>query len=100
MAQLTTIRWKAKGTESEFLKLLENVNAYVARGPFYYVITGITCETFETDAVIAPSGEVVQRSWSKDLFEIIVDFAVHDTIESGRKRASEDDLRIILSPRT
>lgn len=100
MAQLTTIRWKAKGTESEFLKLLENVNAYVARGPFYYVITGITCETFETDAVIAPSGEVVQRSWSKDLFEIIVDFAVHDTIESGRKRASEDDLRIILSPHT
>jgi len=100
MAKLTTIRWKVKGTESDFLKLLENINAYVTRGPFYYLITNISCETFEVDAVITPSGEVVQRNWSNGLYDITVDFAVHSTIESDRKRANEDDLRIILSPRT
>lgn len=98
---ITIIEVKVKGTEKEFHGFMRNYAKYLQRDEFYYVLTSVSCETFEVGCVFDAKGEIVSREWSKDLFEITVHFTVFKELYGNfTEQANLDELRILFSPRT
>jgi hypothetical protein len=98
---ITVIEVKVNGTEKEFHGFMRNYAKYLKREDFYYVITSVSCETFEVGSVIDSKGEIVSREWSKNLFEITVHFTVFKELYGDFiEQANLDELRILIPTRT